>query len=602
MNLVRRSFVSIYKKTRFSHPISAICLLAPICCAQTYTIATVAGGGTTVPSQQPIPAAQARLVAPISVTVNPAGNLFIADTAQLTELSGGNLVALTGAGDAPWGAAVDGSGNIYIADAGVNVVRKIDPSGSISTFAGNGTAGYSGDGGPATSAQLQNPYAVAVDAGGNVYVADSANHVVRKVSNGVITTFAGGGSGVLNGSASATSVFLTETDALAFDPAGNLYIASRSGFYVYKVTPTGMISIFAGNGSLSNSGDGGLATSAGIYDTTGVTVDARGDVVVSSESGCVIREVTPDGIIHTIAGNGKCGYSGDGGPATSAEIGDPWGLAASGTQIYVADRLNHVVRLLTTGANIGGPPTIPAGGTVTLNGTANVIQPGAWFSIYGTNLISGSIPQVWSGNYPTTLGGTSVTINNKPAYLWYAAPTQINLQAPDDSMRGVVNVTVTTPNGMATSTVTLSDQSPAWSLLGDDKHVAGIIVRPDGSGAYGSGSGSYDIIGPTGTSLGYKTVAAKAGDTIVLFGNGFGPTSPPIPAGQAYNGTPTTAVDDVAVTINSHPVSSFFTGAAFPGLFQFNITVPAGLGTGDQPLSALVNGVSTPVGVMIALQ
>ena len=594
--------MAICNKTRLFRPIAAICFLAPFCCAQTYSIATVAGGGTTVPSQQPIPAAQARLVAPIGVAVNAAGNLFIADTAQLTELSGANLAALTGPGDAPWGVAVDGSGNIYIADAGVNMVRKIDPGGNISTFAGNGTAGYSGDGGPATSAQLQNPYAVAVDPAGNVYIADSANHVVRKVSNGVITTFAGGGSGVLTGSASATSVFLTETDALAFDPAGNLYIASRSGFYVYKVTPSGTISIFAGNGNLSNSGDGGPAISAGIFDTTGVAVDARGDVVISSESGCVIREVTPDSIIHTIAGNGKCGYSGDGGPATSAEIGDPWGLAASGTQIYVADRLNHVVRLLTTGANIGGPPTIPAGGAVTLNGTANVIQPGAWFSIYGTNLISGSAPQVWSGNYPTTLGGTSVTINNKPAYLWYAAPTQINLQAPDDSTRGVVNVMVTTPNGTAASTVTLADQSPAWSLLGDDKHVAGIIARPDGSGAYGSGSGSYDIIGPTGTSLGYKTVAAKAGDTIVLFGNGFGPTSPSIPAGQAYSGSPATAVDGVAVTINSHPVSSFFTGAAFPGLFQFNITLPSGLGTGDQPLSAMVNGVSTPAGVVIALQ
>jgi uncharacterized protein (TIGR03437 family) len=209
---------------------------------------------------------------------------------------------------------------------------------------------------------------------------------------------------------------------------------------------------------------------------------------------------------------------------------------------------------------------------------------------------------VWSGNYPTTLGGTSVTINNKPAYLWYAGPTQLNVQAPDDATRGVVNVAVTTSNGTAASTVTLADQSPAWNLLSDNKHVAGIVVRPDGSGAYGSGSGSYDIIGPTGTSLGYKTVAAKAGDTILLFGGGFGLTSPPIPAGQAYSGPAGAAVDNIAVTINSHPVSSFFTGVQSPGLFQFNITLPSGLGTGDQPLSAMVNGVSTPVGVVIALQ
>jgi uncharacterized protein (TIGR03437 family) len=592
MNVLQRSFV----------PIAAIGLLAPFCCAQTYTIATVVGGGTTVPSPQPIPAAQARLVQPFGVATDTNGNLFIADTAQLTKFSGGNIIALTGTSDAPWGVAVDGSGNTYIADAGVNMVHKIDPGGNISNFAGNGSAGYSGDGGPATGAQLQNPYAVAVDAAGNVYIADSANHVVRKVSNGVITTFAGGGSQSLNGSAPATSVFLTETDGLAFDPSGNLYITSRGGLYVYKVTPAAIISIFAGNGDLSNSGDGGLAINAGVFSTTGVAVDARGDVVFASDGGCVIREVTPDGIIHTIAGNGKCGYSGDGGAATNAQINTPWGLAASGTQIYVADRLNHVVRLLTTGAVIGGPPTVPSGGVVTLNGTANAIQPGAWFSIYGTNLITGSVPQLWSGNYPTTLGGTSVMIDNKPAYLWYAGPTQLNVQAPDDTTRGVVNVAVTTSSGTATSTVTLADQSPAWSLLGDDKHVAGIIVRPDGSGAYGSGSGSYDIIGPTGTSLGYKTVAAKAGDTIVLFGGGFGPTSPSIPAGQAYNGPAAAAVDNIAVTINSHSVSSFFTGVQSPGLFQFNITLPPGLGTGDQPLSAMVNGVSTPAGVVIALQ
>src|SRR5262249_54076943 len=131
-------------------------------CAQTYTIATVAGGGTTVPSTTPIPAAQARFVSPFGVAVNSAGNLLIADTAQLTQLSGGDISALTGPSDSPWGVAVDGSGNIYVAEAGVNMIRKIDSTGKISAFAGNGSAGYTGDGGPATSAELSNPYAVAV--------------------------------------------------------------------------------------------------------------------------------------------------------------------------------------------------------------------------------------------------------------------------------------------------------------------------------------------------------------------------------------------------------------------------------------------------------
>ena len=583
-------------RTRFFRLGAAIGLLAPFCCAQPYTIATVAGGGTTVPSQQPIPASQARLVAPIGVAVNAAGNLFIADTAQLTEFTGGNLVALTGPSDAPWGVAADSSGNIYIAEAGVNIIRKIDPSGSISTFAGNGTAGYSGDGGPATGAELQNPLAVAVDPAGNVYIADSANHVVRKVSNGVITTFAGGGSGVLTGSAPATSVFLTETDGLTFDSVGDLYITSRSGFYVYKVTPTGTISIFAGNGNLSNSGDGGPATNAGIYDTTGVAVDAARNVFIASESGCVIREVTPDGIIHTIAGNGTCGYSGDGGPATSAEIGDPWGLAASGTQIYVADRANHVVRLLTTGANIGGPPTINTGGIVPLSSASAVIQPGEWISIYGNNLAETTAS--WNGDFPISLAGVSVTIDGESAYLSYVSPTQINVQAPDDSARGLVNVTVSSPNGSATSTVTLGQFAPSFILV-DGKHVAGIIPRSDGSGTYGGGT--YDILGPTGTSLGYPTVAVKAGDVVELFGVGFGPTDPPVAAGQIFSGAaPTT--NPVRVTVNGTNLVPLFAGLSAAGLYQINVMIPAGLGTGDQSLAGIVGGAQTEPGAVISLK
>ena len=250
----------------------------------------------------------------------------------------------------------------------------------------------------------------------------------------------------------------------------------------------------------------------------------------------------------------------------------------------------------------GPPPAISPGGVVPLFGTSSTIQPGSWASIYGQNLIPGSIPEYWNGDYSTSLGGTTVTINNKLAYLSYASPTQIDLQAPDDDARGLVNVVAANSNGSTTATVTLADQSAAFSLLGDGKHAAGIIVRPDGSGAYGSGEHSYDILGPTGTSLGYKTVAAKAGEVVVLFGIGFGPTQPPIPAGQKYTGAPAQASGDLSVIIGQTPVAAFFIGAESPGLFQFNLTIPGGLGTGDQPLFGIANGVRTPPGVVIALQ
>ena len=182
-------------------------------------------------------------------------------------------------------------------------------------------------------------------------------------------------------------------------------------------------------------------------------------------------------------------------------------------------------------------PVITPSGIVPLFSSATTIQPGSWASIFGTNLASA--PATWMGDFPTSLAGTSVTINGKPAYLWYVSPTQINMQAPDDMAAGSVNVVVTTGGGgTGTSTVTLGQFGPSFSLLSDSKHVTGIILRSNGTGAYGGGS--YDIVGPTGSSLGYATVAAKAGDVLELFGVGFGPTSPQILAGQVYSGAAST--------------------------------------------------------------
>jgi uncharacterized protein (TIGR03437 family) len=153
--------------------------------------------------------------------------------------------------------------------------------------------------------------------------------------------------------------------------------------------------------------------------------------------------------------------------------------------------------------------------------------------------------------------------------------------------------------------VNLAAVAPTFALLGDNLHVAGIILRTDGSGAYGNGV--YDIIGPTGTSLGYKTVAAKAGDNIELFGFGFGPTTPAVPAGQVCMLVPCEAptTNAVTLTIGSTPVVTGFTGISEAGTYQFNLTVPAGLGTGDVSINASVAGVSTITGepnAVIALQ
>ena len=266
--------------------------------------------------------------------------------------------------------------------------------------------------------------------------------------------------------------------------------------------------------------------------------------------------------------------------ATYTVGSSPGAIVFDGTNIWVANEgSNSVTKINPMIQPPLQPPSISQVVPV-YSTTEGTIQPGELISIWGNNLASGST--VWNNNFPASLGGTSVTINTKPAYLLYAGPTQINLQAPDDSATGLVNVVVTTAVGSTTSTVTLGKFGPSFFLY-DATHVAGIIPRSDGSGAYAaSGGGTYDILGPTGTSLGYQTVAAKAGDIVELYGTGFGPTNPAVPAGQVFSGAAPT-INQVALYINNVSVVPTFAGLSGAGVDQINLTVPAGLGKGGCP-------------------
>jgi uncharacterized protein (TIGR03437 family) len=246
-------------------------------------------------------------------------------------------------------------------------------------------------------------------------------------------------------------------------------------------------------------------------------------------------------------------------------------------------------------AATGQAPSILPGGVVPVYGTASTIQAGEWISIYGSNLAAQTT--LWTGNFPQQLGGTSVTINGKPGYLLFVSPGQINLQAPSDSATGTVPVVVTTAAGSAMSTVTLGQFAPSFGLL-DSKHVAGIILRTNGRGAYGGGT--YDILGPTGKSLGYPTVAAKAGDNVVLFGFGLGPTTPEVAAGQAFAGAAPTNTP-LSLYISQVAVNTTFAGMSGAGLYQVNLRIPYGRGTGDVPLRGMVGGVQSQAGVVISL-
>jgi trimeric autotransporter adhesin len=258
----------------------------------------------------------------------------------------------------PNGVAVDASGNIYIADTSNQRVRLVTKStGIITTVAGDGTIGYKGDGGLATSAGLYTPNDVAVDASGNIYIADTVNSRIRLVtkSTGIITTVAGDESKLYNGDGGlATSASLSTPYRIAVDASGNIYIADSGNHRVRLVTKsTGIITTVAGDGTIGYKGDGGLATSASLYYPYGVAADASGSIYIADTGNHRIRMVTKStGIITTVAGDGTLGYEGDGGLATSAGLYAPYGVAvdASGI-IYIADTFHHGIRLVNPTAS-----------------------------------------------------------------------------------------------------------------------------------------------------------------------------------------------------------------------------------------------------------
>jgi trimeric autotransporter adhesin len=260
----------------------------------------------------------------------------------------------------PTAVTVDASGNIYIADTTNSVIRMVAKSTRIiSTVAGNGQIGFSGDGGQATEAQLRSPRGVAVDAYGDMYIL--ANDRIRKVkkSTGIITTVAGtrGGFSGDGGQAisAAKSAGIARLQGIAIDASGNIYIADAGTYRIRVVTKsTGIITTVAGNGQNGFSGDGGYATSAAIGVCQGIAVDALGNIYIADTYNNRIRVVTKStSIITTVAGNGEYGDAGDGGQATSAEVRSPRGVAvdASGN-IYISDIMSNTIRMVAKSTGI----------------------------------------------------------------------------------------------------------------------------------------------------------------------------------------------------------------------------------------------------------
>jgi uncharacterized protein (TIGR03437 family) len=357
-------------------------------------LSVVAGNGLYGFSGDGGPAADAALANPGGVAVDGAGNVYVADTSNyvIRKVSRDGIITIFAGngqnGDSgdngpataatfylPQEVVVDAAGNVFVEDTYINVVRKISPDGKITTVAGNGESGYSGDNGPAVSAKLNfanSPADLALDGAGNLYIADAGNNRIRKVSpDGIITTIAGNGTSDYAGdNGPANAAALNFPTGVAVDGAVNIYIADFGNNVIRKVSAAGVITTIAGNGGSDYSGDGGPATAAAIQPMT-VRLDVAGNLYIGQADGH-LRKITLDGRIATIAGNGQFQFSGDGGPATRANLSLPTSVAVGNDgSLYVADASNSRIRkvsrtgLITTFAGNGLPGSKGDGGPAT---------------------------------------------------------------------------------------------------------------------------------------------------------------------------------------------------------------------------------------------
>jgi uncharacterized protein (TIGR03437 family) len=480
------------------------------------------------------------------------------------------------------GIAVDGAGNLFIAECLGARIRKVSAAGVITTVAGSGASGYSGDGGPAVKAQLACPHGVTADAAGNVYIADTGNQRLRRVgADGLISTIAGNGlNGFAGDGGQASNAQLFAPTSLAMDPAGSLYIADTGNNRIRRISLNGVIDTVAGGGqsSLTSSNDGIPATAAVLGEPQGVAVDSAGSLYIGDTQGNHVRRVSPTGIISTIAGRALYGYvayfdgnmdlylrgySGDGGPSVTAQIGMPYGLAVDPDfNVYVADLPNAAVRILkpspiaNAASVLYGP--IAAGEIVTMQGFG--LGPGA---------------------LSTSDVGTQIFFNGVASQAIYSSATQVAAIVPS-IIGSVANVEV-----RYLGNTTLSFSVPllpfAPSLFTSDATGRGLAAAIDQNGSYNS-----------------LTNSAVAGDMITLFATGDGLAAQPNAAvtvtiggvgAQVLHigpapGSPGVTQIDVKVPMNALAATGFLIGQ--------NVHVPV-------PVVLQVGGVSSQPGVYITV-
>jgi uncharacterized protein (TIGR03437 family) len=585
--------------TKLSAAFWAVAFLAGISPVWAQQITTVAGTGAAGFSGDGTAATQATLNDPVWVASDLSGNLYIADQNNnrirrvdtkgvITTVAGnGNPgfsgdtgPALQASLNGPTGVCTDAAGDLFIADLGNLRIRKVNTAGIITTVAGNGIKASNGDGGPATQASLYIPIRCAVDSLGNLYVADQGGHKIRKIDPfGTISTFAGTGAhlGVpadFSGDGGpAIAADLNNPTAIAFDPTGNLYFSDQFNQRIRKIDKSGIITTVAGNGTAGFSG--GALNYPG-----GIAVDSNGDLYFADSANNIVRKFS-NGSISTVAGTGAQGFQD--GAASAALFNNPFGLAMDPAgNLYIADINNNRIRKIS-GATTALSPNFSAASVTNGASFKSGLTAGALISIYGVNL-SNNVNGIAAFNQvplPTTLAGSRVLINGVAIPLFNViniqGTEQINAQAPFE-IAGQPSVNISIDNGR---TISPAIQVPVVAAQ------PGIFL-PDGvNGAFLHG---------VDNSLVNAAKPASAGEIVVVYCTGLGAVNPPGATGALASSTVlSNTVISPTVTVGGTSVTPAFSGLApaLVGLYQINFTVPPSTPSGSIDVVVTANGVAS---------
>lgn len=488
--------------------LQAFCLVA-VCSipSRAQIINTVVGSGTSGHTGDGGAATSATLNTPAGIGFNSSGSMFVTEyngnyireintSGTISTYAGTGSASSTGDGFAaslatlknPAGIAYDASGNMYVAEAGGNRIRKITTAGIISTIAGTGAASSTGDGSAATSATLNSPTDLAFDASGDLYISESGGNRIRKIttSTGNISTFAGTGTASSTGDGGAANAATVNSPAgILFDGSGNLYIAENGGNRIRKINTSGNISTVAGNGTASSTGDGSAATSATVKGPRSLAMDASGNLFISEESGSIIRKINfTSGNISTIAGTGTFGYSGDGDDATSATFKTPYSITFHNGNLYIVDLSSYVVRRV---CNAPVPTVAPV--TYCQNETASELVA------TGTNLLWYSSESDATGS--TTAPTPITTSTGTTSYFVSQTPTTYGCESPKTEIVVTVNRTPAAPT--VTSSIPYCEGSTATALTATKAMATDVLTwytaATGGTGAATAPTPSTSVVG-----------------------------------------------------------------------------------------------------------